>query len=112
MSDRWPKAAALLADAEDDILAYMQFPQKHWTRIHSTNPLERVNCEIRRRNDVAGIFPEDPSAIRLLGALLMELDDECKDGRSNFSPESIRTPPDPEPALVAEPGPLRLAPIR
>ena len=112
MSDRWSKAAALLADAEDDILAYMQFPQKYWTRIYSTNPLERVNREIRRRTDVVGIFPDDPSAIRLVAVLLMELDDECKVGRRYFSLESMKTLTDPEQELLAEPGPLRLAPIR
>lgn len=64
---RWPKAADVVEDAEDDVLAYMSFPQEHWTRIYSTNPLERVNKEVKRRTNVVGIFPDEPSVIRLVG---------------------------------------------
>jgi len=89
---RWPKAAQLLEDAEDDILAYMAFPPEHWTRLYSTNPLERLNKEVRRRTNVVGIFPDDNAAIRLVGAVLMEVDDEWAAGteRRYFSQGSMQ----------------------
>ena len=65
-----PKVAELLEEAEEDLLAFYRFPQAHWPKLRSTNPLERVNREIGRRSDVVGIFPNDASAIRLAGALL------------------------------------------
>lgn len=109
---RWPKAAELLADAEDDILAYMAFPPEHWTRIYSTNPLERVNKEIKRRINVVGIFPDGPSVIRLVGAVLIEINDEWQVGRRYFSKESMKKLTRPELLLDAQPSPLRLAPVR
>src|SRR3954465_6071951 len=71
-----PKIARLLEAAEEDLLAFYQFPDAHWPKLRSTNPLERVNREIGRRSDVVGIFPNDTSAIRLAGALLIEQNDE------------------------------------
>lgn len=112
MHDRWPKAADLVAGAEDDVLAYMSFPQEHWTRIYSTNPLERVNKEVKRRTNVVGIFPDEPSVIRLVGSVLMEISDEWQVGRRYFSQESMNKLLDPKPQLVADAGPLRLAPVR
>ena len=112
MHDRWPKAADLVAGAEDDVLAYMSFPQEHWTRIYSTNPLERVNKEVKRRTNVVGIFPDEPSVIRLVGSVLMEISDEWQVGRRYFSQESMNKLLDPQPKLVADAGPLRLAPVR
>ncbi len=76
MEQRWPKAAELLAAAEDDVLAYMAFPAEHWSRIYSTNPLERLNRESKRRTDVVGVFPDEASVVRLVGAVLMERADE------------------------------------
>ena len=76
MQRRWPKAAELLAQAEDDILAYMAFPAELWTRIYSTNPLERLNKEVKRRTNVVGVFPDGGSVIRLVGAVLLEIADE------------------------------------
>ena len=61
---------------ETDVLAYMGFPREHWTQISSTNPIERVNREIKRRCDVIGIFPNDAAIIRLVGALMLEQNDE------------------------------------
>jgi putative transposase len=84
-----PKVAALLEEAEDDLLAFYAFPPAHWTKLRSTNPLERVNREIGRRADVIGIFPNDQAAIRLAGALLIEQNDEWLVGRRYLSAESL-----------------------
>ena len=84
-----PKVAELLEAAEEDLLAFYRFPQPHWPKLRSTNPLERVNREIGRRSDVVGIFPNDASAIRLAGALLIEQNDEWLVARRYLSAESI-----------------------
>jgi putative transposase len=73
---RYPKAAELLAAAETDVTAYADFPHPHWRKIASTNPLERVHKEIKRRSNVVGIFPDDASVLRLVGAVLAEVHDE------------------------------------
>jgi putative transposase len=111
MKGRWPKAAEVVAEAEDDVLAYMSFPEEHWTRIYSTNPLERLNKEVKRRTNVVGIFPDGASAIRLVGAVLMEISDEWQVSRRYFSQESMKKLLEPETLLVAEPQPLQLAPV-
>jgi transposase-like protein len=76
MRKRWPKLAALMDESEDDVLAYMIFPSQHRTKLHSTNPLERLNKEVERRADVVGIFPNEASIVRLSGAVLLEQNDE------------------------------------
>ena len=111
MHNRWPKAAEVLERAEDDILAYMAFPQKHWTRIYSTNPLERLNKEIKRRTNVVGVFPDQPAVLRLAGSILIEIDDEWQAAdRRYFSLETMRELTHPE-VLLEDLEPLRLAPI-
>ena len=84
-----PKVAALLEAAEPDVLAFFAFPREHWSKLRSTNPLERVNREIGRRSDVVGIFPNDAALIRLAGSLLVEQNDEWLVGRRYLSAESI-----------------------
>ena len=84
-----PKVAGLLEGAEEDLLAFYGFPAAHWSKLRSTNPLERVNREIGRRADVVGIFPNDHSAIRLAGALLIEQNDEWLVSRRYLSEESL-----------------------
>lgn len=73
---RWPKLADLMDASEYDVLAYMSFPAQHRVKLHSTNPLEQLNKEVKRRADVVGIFPNESSIIRLIGVVLMEQNDE------------------------------------
>jgi len=76
LEDRFPDIAAMLSDATEDLLAFTGFPQAHWRKIWSTNPLERVNGEIKRRTNVVGIFPNDASVARLVTAVVLETHDE------------------------------------
>jgi putative transposase len=87
LSQSAPKVARLLAEAEDDLLAFMAFPAEHGSKLRSTNPLERVNREIGRRSDVVGIYPNDAALIRLAGSLLIE-QNEWLVGRRYLSIES------------------------
>jgi transposase-like protein len=118
MQSRWAKAAELLRAAADDVLAYMAFPSEHWTRLYSTNLLERLNREVRRRTDVVGVFPDDDALLRLVGAVLLETADEWTLERRYFSQASMDKllAPQTLDALAAReagtPQPLRLAPVR
>ncbi|MBD5635633.1 MAG: IS256 family transposase [Candidatus Eremiobacteraeota bacterium] len=84
-----PKLAALLDEAENDVLAFTGFPRAHRKQIASTNPLERLNAEIKRRTDVVGIFPNDVAIVRLAGALLLEQNDEWQLQRRYLSLEGL-----------------------
>jgi len=106
LRQRFPKAVELLEAAEEEILAFYDFPAEHWRQIYSTNPLERLNKELKRRSAVVGIFPNRQAAIRLMGALLAEQNDEWIVGRHYFSEPSMRRigdkpPADSAPALAA-----------
>jgi putative transposase len=79
-----PKLAAFMDEAGTDLLAFMSFPAEHWSKLHSTNGLERLNGEIKRRTDVVGIFPNDEAIVRLVGAILLEQNDEWAVQRARY----------------------------
>ena len=83
-----PKVAAMLTDAEPDLLAFASFPRRHWRQIWSTNPLERVNKEIKRRTDVVGVFPNAAALLRLAGSVLIEQHDEWEAGERRYFSEA------------------------
>jgi putative transposase len=87
---KFPKLAVLLVDAKEEVLAFMDFPKAHRTQIASTNPLERLNAEIKRRTDVVGIFPNDAAIVRLVGALLLEQNDEWQLQRRYMQLEGLK----------------------
>jgi transposase-like protein len=90
MEDLYPQAAKLLLQAEEDILVYKTFPREHWRRIHSTNPLERLHKEVKRRTKVVGVFPDRASVLRLVGMNLKEIDDDWRAGRNYFQKDSMQ----------------------
>ena len=89
LEERLPRVSALLLEAEEEILAHMEFPSEHWRQISSANPLERLNKEINRRTRVVGIFPCEKGLIRLIGAVLTEQDDEWAVSRKYVSRHSL-----------------------
>lgn len=94
LAERFPNAAKLMLEAREDVLAFRHFPEQHWRKIWSTNLLERVNEEIKRRTRVVGIFPNDAAITRLVGAVLLEQDEHWQlEGRRMFSAESMAAIP-------------------
>ena len=89
LREKFPKLANMMDASREDVLAYMAFPKEHWAQIASTNPLERVNKEIKRRADVIGIFPNDAAVIRLVGALMLEQNDEWAVSRRYMTLETL-----------------------
>lgn len=87
--EKFPKLAGMMDSSREDVLAYMAFPKEHWAQISSTNPLERLNKEIKRRADVIGIFPNDAAVIRLVGALMLEQNDEWAVSRRYMTLETL-----------------------
>ena len=90
MQSRWPKAAEMLLEAKEDILVYKTFPEEHHRSIHSVNPLERLNREIRRRTRVVGVFPDRGSVYRLAGTQLMNIDEDWRAGRNYMAKEGVQ----------------------
>ena len=91
LRERFPKLAAMMEEAEADVLAYMTFPKAHRTKIYSTNSLERLNAEIKRRTKVVGIFPNEAAIVRLVGALLLEQNDEWQLNRRYMQLEGLQS---------------------
>jgi putative transposase len=91
LRQKFPKLSTLLEEAKLDVLAFMDFPKAHRKQIASTNPLERLNAEIKRRTDVVGIFPNDAAIVRLVGAILLEQNDEWQLQRRYMQLEGLTT---------------------
>ena len=97
---RLPKLAALMDEAEADVIAFMAYPKSHWPKLHSTNPIERLNKEVKRRADVVGIFPNEASITRLVGAILLEQNDEWQLQHRYMTLETMAGRTDEQPATL------------
>jgi putative transposase len=101
LRERFPKIGALMDTSEADVLAHLSFPKAHRLQIHSTNPLERLNAEIKRRTNVVGIFPNEAAIVRLVGALLLEQNDEWQLQRRYLQLEGLQALGDNQPAKLS-----------
>jgi putative transposase len=90
MEDKNPKIANLMNYAEEDVLAHTSFPEKHWTKIYTNNPIERLNREIKRRVKCVGIFPNDDAALRLVGAILIECNDKWSESKNYINKGTMK----------------------
>jgi len=103
---QFPEVEAMLREAADDVTAFASFPVSHWKKIWSTNPLERLNTEIKRHTDVVGVFPNPAALLRLAGAVLVEAHDEWQVSERRHLSESsmsLLAAPAPDPKVVATP---------
>ena len=96
-----PKLAAMMDNAEHEVLTFMTFSKAHRTQIHSTNPLERLNAEVKRRTNLIGIFPNDGAIIRLVGAMMLEQNDEWSLQRRYMQLEGLQSLSDNQPARLS-----------
>jgi putative transposase len=100
LDTKFPDIAVMLRDAAEDLLAFTAFPVAHWRKIWSTNPLERINGEIKRRTNVVGIFPNDASILRLVTAVLVETHDEWAVAERRYLSEESMTKIGEQPATI------------
>ena len=91
LRERFPRLSKLMDEAEHDVLAYMASPKEHWPQLHSTNPIERLNREVKRRTNVVAIFPNEEAITRLVGALMLEQNDEWAVCRRYMTLETLAT---------------------
>jgi putative transposase len=103
LDGQFPTVAAMLRDARADLTAFADFPEAHWRKIWSTNPLERLNKEVKRRTDVVGIFPDDPALLRLAACVLIEAHDEWQVTDRRYLSEASMAQLTPPPPTVLEP---------
>ncbi len=103
LDQQFPSVAELLRDATHEITAFADFPEAHWRKVWSTNPLERLNKEVKRRTDVVGIFPDDASLLRLAACVLIETHDEWQVSDRRYLSEASMAQLTPPPPTALEP---------